>query len=99
MVASADNLEEKVVEALTNFFGRDVPINGGSSADAAINKGIRYVYDNTQVIPKGLAIAVIYSKSQLKTGNAFMSGFANTQKSGKATRIREFTGEHLRVSR
>jgi hypothetical protein len=97
MVASADNPEEKAVEALTNFFGKDIPINGGSSADAEINKGIKYVYDNNEVFSKGIAIAVMYSKGGLKTGNAFMSGFASTQKSGKATRIREFTGEHLRV--
>jgi hypothetical protein len=97
MVGSADNPEEKAIEALTNFFGKDIPINGGSAADAEINKGIKYVYDNNGVFSKGIAIAVIYSKGKLKTGNAFMSGFASSQKSGKATRIREFTGEHLRV--
>jgi hypothetical protein len=98
-VGCANTPEERVVEVLTAILGTDVPINGGTSADNKLNKGVEFVYDEAKIVGRGIAIAMLYAKESapVRLGNAFISGYAGTKKMGEVTGIREFTGEHSRV--
>ncbi len=75
--------EEKVIRAIEAYFGSDVPIIGGTSADNDMS-GRWQQFGNDRVYRRAVSIAVIYPTGSISC--AFHSGYEPTSHHGRVTR-------------
>jgi hypothetical protein len=82
-LTAAPGLEEEILGGITDVFGADVPVIGGSSADDDVLGDWRQLA-NGRVYEGGLAVTVMYLSS--RPGVSFHSGYAVTDRRGVVTR-------------
>lgn len=78
--------EEYVIKSLTDVYGKDVPITGGSPGHSGDNWGVWGVIGNSTISKDGLVITCIYGGE--KAGTSFKAGFAvDETKKGTVTKM------------
>jgi hypothetical protein len=82
-LTAAPGFEEEVLDGITDVFGGDVPVIGGSSADDDVLGQWRQLADG-QMYEGGLAVTVMFLSS--RPGVSFHSGYAVTEHRGVVTR-------------
>jgi hypothetical protein len=83
LMHATPGFEERVLEGISDTFGKDVPVYGGSAADDAI-AGRWQVFSGTEVTGEGLVLVGIRSERPVRGG--FMGGYLPTDCSGVVTR-------------
>jgi hypothetical protein len=83
LMHATPGFEERVLEGISDTYGDDVPVYGGSAADDAI-AGRWQVFSGTELTGEGLVVTGI--RSQRPVHGGFLGGYLPTDRSGVVTR-------------